>query len=87
MKMEFKVIEKKKNLVEIEFDEKDIAIALVGVLSNNGVDAYTYEPHPLIRGFRAHIEADDAMGELKKAISGMGSDWTQFRKAFDAKLK
>lgn len=85
--MEFKFVEKKKEVVELEFDEKEVPVALVGVLLNNDVDAYWYEPHPLIPGFRIHIEADDAQAELKKAVKALGSEWSEFKKAVEAKLK
>jgi hypothetical protein len=85
--MEFKFTEKKKDTVELEFDEKETPLALTGILSRNGVDAYWYEPHPLKVGFRLHLEADDAMAELKKAIKDLDSEWGQFKKAVEAKLK
>jgi DNA-directed RNA polymerase subunit L len=85
--MEFKFVEQKKDVIELEFDEKETPMALVGVLSNSGVDAYGYEPHPLIKGFRVHIEADDAKAELKKAVDSLDTQWSQFKKAVTAKLK
>ena len=85
--MEYKFIEKKKGVVEVEFDEKAVPVALVGVFANNNVDAYWYEPHPLKKGFRLHVEAEDAMGEFKKAVSGLDAEWGQFRKAVEGKLK
>ena len=45
--MEVKFVEKKKDVVELEFIEKDVPVALVGALLRNDVDAYWYEPHPL----------------------------------------
>ena len=85
--MEFRFVEKKKDVIELEFDEKETPMALVGVLSENGVDAYGYEPHPLIPGFRVRIEADDAKAELKKAVDSLDTQWSQFKKAVAAKLK
>jgi len=85
--MEFKFVERKKGVVELEFSEKEVAIALSSVLLRNDVDAYWYEPHPLLHGFRLHVEAEDAFGELKKAVSGLDSEWSEFRKAVEAKLK
>ena len=85
--MEFKFVEKKKDTIELEFDEKEIPLALKGVLLKNGIDAYWYEPHPLKVGFRLHIDADDAMAELKKAAAGLDTEWGQFRKAVESKLK
>ncbi|MFH0862484.1 MAG: hypothetical protein V1875_05570 [Candidatus Altiarchaeota archaeon] len=85
--MEFKFVEKKKDTLELEFDEKEIPLALSGVLLQNGIDAYWYEPHPLKTGFRLHIDADDAMAELKKAVTALDLEWSQFRKAVEGKLK
>jgi hypothetical protein len=85
--VEFEFIEKKKGIVELEFNEKEVPVALSSVLLDRGVDAYWYEPHPLKPGFRLHVEADDAMGELKKAVSSLDSEWSQFWKAVEAKLK
>jgi DNA-directed RNA polymerase subunit L len=85
--MEFKFVEKKKDTVVLEFDEKEIPLALTGVLLKNEVDAYWYEPHPLKVGFRLRIDAPDAQKELKKAVSGLDEEWSQFRKAVEAKLK
>ena len=85
--MEFKFISKRKGVVELEFDETEVPVALSGVLLRSGVDAYWYDPHPLKPGFRLHVEAEDALGELKKAVSGLDSEWVQFRKAVEAKLK
>jgi len=31
----------------------------LGVLQANKVDAYAYEPHPLLPGYRLHIEAKE----------------------------
>jgi DNA-directed RNA polymerase subunit L len=85
--MEFKIVEKKKDKVEVEMDDKDLGMALVGALLGNGVDAYGYEPHPLKKGFRVHVASDDAPAQLKKAASSLGSDWSEFKKAVEAKLK
>jgi|WetSurMetagenome_2_1015567.scaffolds.fasta_scaffold149049_2 DNA-directed RNA polymerase subunit L len=85
--MELKFVEKKKGVVELEFDEKELPVALTGALLKNGVDAYWYEPHPLLGKVRLHIDADDAQSELKKAVSALDSEWGQFRKAVEAKLK
>jgi hypothetical protein len=85
--MEFKIVEKKKDMIELEFDEKEIPLALSGALLQNGVDAYWYEPHPLKPGFRLHIDSEDAMAELKKAVTSLDSEWSQFSKAVEAKLK
>ena len=85
--MDFKFVKKKKGEVEVEFDEKEVAVALVSELSKNNVDAYTYEPHPLKAGFVLHVESDNAMADLKKAVDGLGKDWSQLQKGVTSKLK
>jgi len=85
--MEFKFVEKKKGVVEVEFDEKEIPICLAAILARSGVDAYWYEPHPLMPGVRLHLEADDAMKELKKAVGDLGGEWSEFKKLVLSKTK
>jgi DNA-directed RNA polymerase subunit L len=85
--MEFKFIEKKKDIVELEFYEKEVPLALVSALLKNNVDAYWYEPHPLKPGFRVHIESDDAQADLKKAVPDLETDWRKFQKEVESKLK
>ena len=85
--MEFKFVEKKKGVVEVEFNEKDIPICLASTLVKNGVDAYWYEPHPLMPGVRLHIEAEDAMKEFKGAVSDLTKEWDSFRKIVEGKFK
>ncbi|MFC2163033.1 hypothetical protein ACFLRF_05070 [Candidatus Altiarchaeota archaeon] len=85
--MDFKVIEKKKDSLELEFDEKEIPLLIVHELTKNGIDAYFYDPHPLLHGFRVHIDADDPMKEFKKAVDELSKDWSLFKKELEAKLK
>ena len=85
--MEFKFVEKKKGIVEVEFYEKEIPVCLASTLVKNGVDAYWYEPHPLMPGVRLHIEADDALGEFKGAVKDLTSEWDSFKKLVVSKAK
>lgn len=85
--MDLKILEKKKGAVEVQFNEKEIPVALAGVLGAKGVDAYWYETHPLKKDFRLRVTADDAMGELRKAVDDLEKSWSQFEKAATAKLK
>ena len=73
--MDVSFIEKKKGVLELEFDNKTLPNALAGALTDMGVDAYVYEPHPLKVGFRLHLEAADAMKELKSAVDSVEKDW------------
>lgn len=85
--MKVSIVEKKDGLLELEFDDKVLPNALLGVLMANKVDAYAFEPHPLLPGYRLHIESKDPMKELNTAIKTVESDWKAFQKEFEAKYK
>ena len=85
--MKVNIIEKKDDLVEIEFDDKVLPNALLSVLMKNKVDAYTSESHPLLSAYRLHIEANNPMKELKRAIKTVEGDWNKFGKKLQAKVK
>ncbi len=85
--MKVSIVEKKDGLLDLEFDDKVLPNALVSVLMANKVDAYAYEPHPLLPGYRLHIEASDPMKELNTAIKTVEADWKAFEKEFKAKYK
>lgn len=85
--MKVSIVEKKDGLLEIECDDKVLPNALLGVLMANKVDAYAYEPHPLLPGYRLHIEAKDPLKELNSAIKTVEADWKAFQKEFSAKYK
>ncbi len=85
--MKVSIIEKKDSLLDIEFDDKVLPNALLSVLMANKVDAYAYEPHPLLPGYRLHIEAKDPLKELNTAIKTVEADWKAFEKEFKAKYK
>ena len=85
--MEFKFIEKKKGVVEVEFYEKEIPVCLASTLVRSGIDAYWYEPHPLMAGIRLHVEADDALKEFKGAVSDLSKEWDGFKKLVLEKAK
>ncbi|HHQ44924.1 MAG TPA: hypothetical protein ENN13_02165 [Candidatus Altiarchaeales archaeon] len=84
--MDVRFIKKEKDVVEIEFSEKEVPQALISILNEMGVDAYTYEPHPLMPGFRLHIESDDALADFQKALKRLGGDWSDFSKLIESKL-
>ena len=85
--MKAAIIDKKKGLLEVEFDDKVLPNALLGALAKKKVDAYVYEQHPLLADYRLHIEADDAMKELHGAIKAVESEWSEFGKELKGKLK
>lgn len=85
--MKVSIIDKKDGLLDVEFDDKVLPNALLSVLMANKVDAYAYEPHPLLPGYRLHIEAKDPMKELNSALKTVEADWKAFEKEFKAKYK
>ena len=85
--MDIKVVENKKDVVEIEFDDKTLPNVLVGELIKEGMDAYVYEKHPLFPGYRLHIAGDEPMKKLKKAVSSVESEWGDFKKELLKGLK
>ena len=78
--MEIKILENKKDVVEIEFDDKALPAVLVKELSKAGIDAYVYEKHPLFPGYRLHIAGEEPMKKLKKAINTIEGDWDEIKK-------
>jgi DNA-directed RNA polymerase subunit L len=84
--MKVNIIEKKKEVLEIEFDDKTLPNALLAVLMKNKVDAYAYEPHPLMPGYRLHIETEDPVKELKAALKEVETSWNAFAKELKSGL-
>jgi len=85
--MNFKIIENKKNSLEIEFDDKGLPNMLLMALNENGVDAYTYEPHPLLQGYMLHIDAENPAKEFKKAVADVSKKWGELEKLIESKIK
>jgi len=85
--MKVNIVEKKDGVLVVEFDDKVLPNALLNVLIGNKVDAYAYEPHPLLPDYRLHIEADDPVKELKSAIKSVETDWNAFGKELMSKIK
>ncbi|MFC2154087.1 hypothetical protein ACFLRC_01210 [Candidatus Altiarchaeota archaeon] len=81
--MDFKVIEKKKNVIEIEFEDKLMPNTLLAELIKRKVDAYTFQKHPLLPGYCLHIEAKDAGKELKSAVLALEKDWKALKGAVE----
>lgn len=85
--MEIKIVENKKDVIEIEFDNKTLPNALVSELNKEGVDAYVYEKHPLFPGYRLHIKGGEPMKKLKKALSTVEGEWSEFKKELTKGIK
>ncbi len=84
--MDINIVEKKKDMIEIEFFEKEVAISLVGELLSAGIDAYWYEPHPLIPGFRVHLDSNKPAADLKNAVASLKKDWADMSTQVIGKL-
>jgi len=80
MKLEPKILEDRKNSIEIRFSEKSFPNALLDKLHNSGIDAYVYEPHPLLNEIRLRIEATEPKKELKKVIKDVKKGWREFNR-------
>jgi DNA-directed RNA polymerase subunit L len=84
--MDYKVVDKGKNFVEVEVSDKALPNAILPILHDEGVDAYAYDPHPLKLGYRLRITADNPERELRKAVDRLSKDWKGFRKAVVEKV-
>ncbi len=85
--MDIKFIERKDDLVEVEFDKKAIPNSLLEILIKRGIDAYCYEEHPMVSGRRLHIEAKNAEKELKYSINVLEKEWNEFGKLVKKEIK
>ncbi|MFH1297367.1 MAG: hypothetical protein ABIJ04_08865 [Bacteroidota bacterium] len=77
--MEYKIIEDKDDIFEVEFDDKVIPTVLSSELKSMGVDAYSYTPHPLLTGTRLHIDGKNPMKAFEKALKKVEKDWKEIR--------
>lgn len=84
--MEMKILTNKKGVLELEFDEKTLPEVLCAELQKKGVDAYAYEEHPLLTGYKLHIEDKEPMKKLKLATSQVDKDWKSLRKSLEKKI-
>jgi DNA-directed RNA polymerase subunit L len=85
--MKVSILENKGGVLEIECDDKLLPNTLLAALIKNKVDAYTYEPHPLIPAYRLHIEAGNPMKELQAALKAVEGDWDKLQKELTSKIK
>lgn len=84
--MEYEVIEKGKDFLEIEVTDKALPNALLPILHEMGVDAYAYDNHPLVPGYRLRVVAKDPVKELKKAADKLSKDWKALAKSVEGKI-
>ena len=79
--------EGKKGLCYKEISSRELPEVLKIRLAKRGVDAYTYEPHPLIPGYRLNVSGKNSKKELKKALEDTKKEWNKFGKLLQKKLK
>ncbi|MBD3261484.1 MAG: hypothetical protein GF334_07350 [Candidatus Altiarchaeales archaeon] len=84
--MQVEIIKDVKEGFEVEFDNKEVATALSAILTKEGVDAYTYDPHPLKPGFRLRIEDKNAKKQFKSALKKLDKSWSELSKLVENKL-
>ncbi len=85
--MDVKIIKNKKDSLEIEIDDNIILPVIADTLIKNGVDAYFYNPHPLLPGFRLHIDSDKPIGTLKNAIKIVKDNLNEFAQLLQVEMK
>lgn len=76
--MAITILENKKDDLELEFDGKELPNALLDVLLKKGVDAYAYDPHPLLPGYRLHIRDKNPKNRLKDSLKIVDKEWNDF---------
>ena len=85
--MDVKIIEQTKQELEIEIDDDVLPNVLANNLIKKKVDAYFYDPHPLLPGFRLNISSSKAKTDLKKAVGDVEKDLKEFSKLLKKELK
>ncbi|MEA1924474.1 MAG: hypothetical protein U9M95_01245 [Candidatus Altiarchaeota archaeon] len=85
--MEVTLIQDDKENLEIEINDSLLPNVLATRLARNRIDSYFYNPHPLLPGYRVHIESKDGKEDLKKAINDLEKDIGELSKLFSKELK
>lgn len=85
--MNINIKKEEKGLMEIEFEDKVMANALLAELLKKDVDAYAKENHPLLPGYVLHVEAKDAKKAVKTAIADLEKDWKALKSAVQKAIK
>ncbi|OYT54793.1 MAG: hypothetical protein B6U72_01625 [Candidatus Altiarchaeales archaeon ex4484_2] len=85
--MDVAIIEDDKEKLEIEINDSTLPNALATRLARNRIDAYFYNPHPLLPGYRIHIESKNGKEDLKKAINDLKGDIEEIYNLFSKELK
>ena len=82
--MEMNVVKEEPGMLELEFEGKEVALAILSVFKAKKVDAYVYEPHPLKPGFRLHIESKNPRKEVEAAAKSIDKQLSSLSKKIDS---
>jgi DNA-directed RNA polymerase subunit L len=77
----------KKDIFYKDISNKELPEVLRLELIKNGVDAYTYESHPLIPGYRLNVSGKNPKKEIKNALKNVEKEWNELRSLLEKKLK
>jgi len=83
----FNIVEMEKEKIEIEFDDKIMPNLIASKLLENGIDAYMYEPHSLIKGTFLHAEGKSLNTKMKKSLKELDSEFDEFESVLKKALK
>ena len=70
-----------------EIPEKNLPEILRAALTKKGVDTYTYDPHPLVRGRCLCAVSKNPIKDLNYAANKVKSDLDEMQTLFDKEIK
>jgi DNA-directed RNA polymerase subunit L len=85
--MEVTYIQDDEEDLEIEINDSILPNVLATRLARNKIDSYFYNPHPLLPGYRIHLESKNGKKDIKKAISDVEKDIDEMSDLFSKGLK
>jgi len=85
--MEVTLIQDDNEDLEIEINDSILPNVLATRLARNKIDSYFYNPHPLLPGYRIHLESKNGNKDIKKAISDVEKDIDEMSDLFSKGLK
>jgi len=85
--MDVTVVEENEGVLEFEVNDSVLPNVLASKMAKNNVDAFFYRPHPLLPGYRVHIESSNPRKDLSKAVGDVESDLKELTALFNKSLK
>lgn len=70
-----------------EIPEKNLPEILRAALLEKGIDAGTYDPHPLIMGRKLSVTSENPIKDLNNAVTKVQSDLNEMQTLFEKGLK